>query len=103
MNFKTVQEYAKHNGLTPLTKITHSTGAEIFIAEKYANSDPEYAKPHFQTWYHVAFGEDKPLAGRKLFFRFGMQSSKQSRIRAATDDAEMLIREVIDGYRREHA
>lgn len=102
MNFKTVQEYAKHNGLTPLTKVTHSSGAEIFIAEKFANTDPEFPEPHYQTWYHVAFGEDKPLAGRKLFFRFGKQISKNTRIKEATKDAEDLIKEVVDAYRRDH-
>ena len=102
MNFEKVKSLAQKAGFTPLERIQHKTGAEIFIAEKYQNSDPEFDEPHWLTWYHVAFGEDKPLVGRKLFTRFGMQVSRAARVRSAKRDADELIAEVINGYGKEH-
>ncbi|MGI9411552.1 MAG: hypothetical protein ACR2OV_15845 [Hyphomicrobiaceae bacterium] len=102
MNFNSVQDFALFHGLTPLKRVTHSTGAEIFIAEKYANSDPEFDKPHYQTWMHVSFGEDRPLVGQKLFFNFRNQVSRSNRIEAAEKSADTLIRHVVDAYGREH-
>lgn len=102
MNFQTVQEYADHLNITPIEKETHRTGAEIFIGEKYSNYDPECPVPHWQTWWHVAFGEDKPLAGQILYTRFAMQVSRAARVRSAKRAADEFIGAVIDGYRREH-
>lgn len=102
MNFDKIQQFVQLNGLTQIDRITHSSGAEIFIAEKYSNWHPEFKKPHYQTWMHVSFGEDKPLAGQPLFFNFKNQVSKQSRIAAAVKSAETLIENVVDSYRKDH-
>lgn len=102
MNLDRVTNFAQKNGLTLIKRSSHSSGAEIFIAEKYANFDPEFEKPHYQTWFHVSFGEDKPLAGQKLFFTFGNQVSQADRIAAAEKTAETLIKSVVNAYGREH-
>ncbi len=76
-------------------RIRHSSGAEIFIADAYRNYDHEFKEPHYQTWFHVAFGEDKPYVGRKLFFKFGDMVSKNTRLKAAEAAANELIDKVL--------
>lgn len=77
-------------------RVRHPSGAEIFIADAYRNYDHEFKEPHYQTWFHVAFGEDKPYVGRKLFFRFGDMVPKEARVKAAEVAAGELIDKVLE-------
>lgn len=102
MNFNDTITLAEKSGMKMLERYTHPSGAEVFIAEKYQNTDPEFDEPHWMTWWHASFGEDKPLAGRKLFTRFAMQISRPARVRSAKRDADEFIRHVVDGYGKDH-
>ena len=77
-------------------RIRHESGAEIFIADGYQNYDHEFKEPHYQTWFHVSFGEDKPYVGRKLFFRFGDMVPLHKRLKAAETAAGELIEKILE-------
>lgn len=95
MKLERVRGFVDYMTMTEQRRIRHSSGAEIFIADGYQNYDHEFKEPHWQTWFHVSFGEDKPYVGRKLFFRFGDRVSLQTRLKAAETAANELIETII--------
>ncbi len=100
MDHAKIQRYMDHHQFRQVEKTTHR-GADIYIAEKYVNHDPEFPEPHIQTWLHVALGEDTPMVGQKLYFRFG-KTSQTARIAAAKAQAELFIEHIAPGFERDH-
>lgn len=95
MNLNRARKFVDFMTMREERRIRHKSGAEIFIADGYQDYDHEFKKPHYQTWFHVSFGEDKPYAGRKLFFAFGDMVPLETRLKAAEHAAGELIEAVI--------
>lgn len=95
MKLNRAREFVDYMTMREEKRIKHPSGAEIFIADGYQNYDHEFKEPHWQTWFHVSFGEDKPYVGRKLFFRFGDRVLLQDRLKAAEAAATELIEAVL--------
>lgn len=96
MKLNRTREFVNYMDMREQKRIRHPSGAEIFIADGYQDYDHEFKEPHYQTWFHVSFGEDKPFAGRKLFFRFGDMVSRETRMKAAETAAIELIDKVLE-------
>jgi len=96
MKLDRVKGFVDYMSMREERRITHPSGAEIFLADGYKNYDHEFKEPHYQTWFHVSFGEDKPYVGRKLFFRFGEGVPLETRLKAAETAANGLIDKVLE-------
>lgn len=96
MNLNRARKFVDFMTMREERRVKHKSGAEIFIADGYQNYDHEFKKPHYQTWFHVSFGEDKPYVGRKLFFDFGDLVPLETRLKAAETAATELIDKVLE-------
>lgn len=98
MDHSRIQQYMDHHQFRQIARCSHK-GADIFVAEKYSNHDPEFPEPHIQTWMHIALGEDTPMVGQKLYFRFGKGLPDQpARIAKAVEQAEVFIEHIAPGF-----
>lgn len=87
MDWRKFEDICRKSRLIPAKKVTVKE-ADVYIADGYFNTHPEYDKPHYKTVWMVA--RDGGDIARPLYFDFG-KNSKEGRINAALEDAKKFI------------